>query len=75
MSAADPGEEYTFKTKVGEGQGIMWREMPPLLSFLKGTSRQAAILCPGDMQAGGGVDKASGGTGETHAGVGEAMRC
>lgn len=58
MMAVATGKESTFKTKVGEGQGMMWWEMPSFLSFLKGTSRQVAILCPGDMQAGGGVDTA-----------------
>lgn len=58
MLAVASGGGKTSKTKAGEGQGIMWWEMPSFLSFLKGTSRQAAILCPGDMQAGGGVDKA-----------------
>lgn len=40
---------------------MMW-EMP---SVGRGTSRQVAILHPGDPQAGGGVDKAEGGAGKT----------
>lgn len=66
MMAVASGEENTCKTKVGEGQGIMWWEMSSFLSFLKGTSRLVAILCPGDMQAGGGVDKADGNWKDTH---------
>lgn len=40
---------------------MMW-EMP---SIGRGTSRQVAILHPGDTQAGGGVDKAEGGAEKT----------